>query len=97
MNQADTTKISVAFIGQRYWCDVMTAQLSREGVNSAVIRPAPANFFKRLWWIIVFLCYYRRKYSVLHIVGIGSKVREANWAHWNAIGTTLCGWRFLSG
>jgi len=82
MSRSDEINISVAFCGQRYWCDVMRAQLSRKGVNSAVIRPAPANFFKRLWWIIVFLCYYRRRYSVLHIVGIGSKVRELKWARW---------------
>lgn len=81
MSRSDKINISVAFCGQRYWCEVMRAQLSREGINSAVIRPAPANFLKRLWWIIVFLCYYRRRYSVLHIVGIGSKVREAKWAH----------------
>ncbi|MBA7607176.1 hypothetical protein ES703_14334 [subsurface metagenome] len=96
MSRSDKINISVALCGQRYWCEVMRTQLSREGVNSAVIRPAPANFFKRLWWIIVFLCYYRRRFSVLHIVGIGSKVREAKWARltnmltvWHWIGSDV--------
>ena len=82
MNQADTTNISVAFIGQRYWCDVMRAQLTKRGVSSAVIPSAPANPLKRLGWVVAFLFYYRRKYEILHIVGIGSKVRELKWARW---------------